>query len=104
MPPRPSLAVLPFANLTGDPKEDYFVDGLVDEIITALVQAALVLRHRPQYELHYKGRIVDVREVSRELGVRYVLEGSVRKAGDRRAGHRPAPRRRRPAPTSGPSR
>jgi adenylate cyclase len=80
MPPRPSLAVLPFTNLTGDPREDYLVDGLVDEIITALAKMRWFFVIARNTSFTYKGRVVDVREVSHELGVRYVLEGSVRKA------------------------
>lgn len=79
----PSLVVLPFANLSGDAEQDYFADGVVAEIITALSRFrsfAVVARNSSFF---YKGRAVDVREVASELGVRYVLEGSVRKAGDR---------------------
>jgi adenylate cyclase len=81
MPPRPSLAVLPFANMTGDPKEDYLVDGVVEEIITALAKMRWFFVIARNTSFTYKGRDVDVRKVSRDLGVRYVLEGSVRKAG-----------------------
>jgi TolB-like protein/Flp pilus assembly protein TadD len=80
MPPRPSLAVLPFANMTGDPQEDYLVDGLVEEIITALAKMRWFFVIARNTSFTYKGRVVDVRQVSRELGVRYVLEGSVRKS------------------------
>jgi len=79
----PSLVVLPFANLSGDAEQDYFADGVVAEIITALSRFrsfAVVARNS---SFAYKGRAVDVREVAAELDVRYVLEGSVRKAGDR---------------------
>ena len=82
-PAIPSLAVLPFANLGGDPEQDWFADGVVDDIITALSRFrsfAVVARNS---SFVYKGRAVDVRQVARELGVRYVLEGSVRRAGDR---------------------
>ena len=80
---RPSLAVLPFANLSGDPEQDYFADGMVEEITTALsrVRWFFVIARNSSYT--YKGRAVDVKQVGHELGVRYVLEGSVRKAGDR---------------------
>jgi TolB-like protein/class 3 adenylate cyclase/Tfp pilus assembly protein PilF len=80
---RPSLAVLPFQNLSGDPAQDYFADGVVEDMITALSRFksfAVVARNS---SFVYKGRTVDVRQVARELGVRYVLEGSVRKAGSR---------------------
>jgi adenylate cyclase len=79
----PSLAVLPFQNMSGDPEQDYFADGVVEDIITALSRFksfAVIARNS---SFIYKGRAVDVRDVGRELGVRYVLEGSVRKAGDR---------------------
>ena len=79
----PSLAVLPFQNLSGDPEQDYFADGVVEDIITALSRFksfAVIARNS---SFVYKGRAVDVRQVARELGVRYVLEGSVRRAGER---------------------
>ncbi len=80
---KPSIAVLPFANLSNDPEQDYFADGMVDEIITALSRLhwLFVIAHNSSFT--YKGRAVDVKQVGRELGVRYVLEGSVRKAGNR---------------------
>ncbi len=81
--PRPALAVLPFANLSGDPAQDYFADGVVEDIITALSKFksfAVIARNS---SFTYKGRAVDVRQVGEELGVRYVLEGSIRRAGDR---------------------
>jgi TolB-like protein/DNA-binding winged helix-turn-helix (wHTH) protein/tetratricopeptide (TPR) repeat protein len=80
LPDRPSIAVLPFTDLTGDPEQDYFADGIVEEIITALsrLRWLFVISHNSSFT--YKGRSVDVRQVGRELGVRYVLEGSVRKA------------------------
>lgn len=81
--PRPSLAVLPFHNLSGDPSQDYFADGIVEDIITALsrFRAFAVIARNSSFV--YKGRAVDVRDVARDLGVRYVLEGSVRRAGNR---------------------
>lgn len=82
-PERPTLAVLPFSNLGGDAEQDYFADGVVEDIITALSRFrsfAVVARNS---SFIYKGRAVDVRQVARVLGVRYVLEGSVRRAGDR---------------------
>jgi adenylate cyclase len=80
---RPSLAVLPFANLSGDPEQDYFADGMVEEITTALSRVRWFFVIARNSSFTYKGRPVDVKQVGRELGVRYVLEGSVRKAGER---------------------
>ncbi|MGO4123184.1 adenylate/guanylate cyclase domain-containing protein [Inquilinus sp. YAF38] len=80
---KPSIAVLPFTNMSGDPEQEYFVDGMVEDIITALSrfnQLAVIARNST---FIYKGRAVDVRQVARELGVRYVLEGGVRKSGNR---------------------
>ena len=82
-PDRPSIAVLPFANLSGDPEQDYFADGMVEEIITALSRIRWLFVIARNSSFTYKGRAVDVKQVGRELGVRYVLEGSVRKAGGR---------------------
>jgi TolB-like protein len=83
LPDKPSIAVLPFTNMSGDPEQDYFADGMVDDIITALshFKALFVIARNSSFT--YKGRAVDVKQVGRELGVRYVLEGSVRKAADR---------------------
>jgi adenylate cyclase len=83
LPDKPSIAVLPFANMSGDPEQEYFVDGMVEEIITALsrIQWLFVIARNSSFT--YKGQTVDVKQVGRELGVRYVLEGSVRKAGGR---------------------
>src|SRR5262249_41615835 len=81
LPDKPSIAVLPFANLSGDPEQEYFVDGMVEEIITALSRIRWLFVIARNSTFTYKGRAVDVKEVGRELGVRYVLEGSVRKAG-----------------------
>jgi TolB-like protein/DNA-binding SARP family transcriptional activator len=83
MPDKPSIAVLPFENMSGDPKQEYFVDGMVEEIITALSRIRWLLVIARNSSFTYKGQAVDVRQVGRELGVRYVLEGSVRKAGNR---------------------
>lgn len=82
LPDKPSIAVLPFANMSGDPEREYFADGVTEDIITALsrVRSFFVIARNSTFT--YKGRAVDVRQVGRELGVRYVLEGSVRKAGD----------------------
>src|ERR1700736_1471391 len=83
LPDRPSIAVLPFSNLSGDPEQEYFADGMVEEIITVLshIRWLLVLARNSSFT--YKGQAIDVKQVGRELGVRYVLEGSVRKAGNR---------------------
>ena len=83
LPDKPSIAVLPFQNLSGDPEQEYFADGMVEEITTALSKVRWFLVIARNSTFAYKGRAVDVRQVARELGVRYVLEGSVRKAGDR---------------------
>jgi TolB-like protein/class 3 adenylate cyclase len=83
LPDKPSIAVLPFANMSGDPEQEYFVDGMVEEIITALSQIHWLFVIARNSSFTYKGRAVDVKQVGRELGVRYVLEGSVRKAGQR---------------------
>ena len=81
LPDKPSIAVLPFQNMSGDPDQEYFVDGMVEEIITALSRIRWLFVIARNSTFTYKGRPVDVKEVGRELGVRYVLEGSVRKAG-----------------------
>jgi adenylate cyclase len=83
LPDKPSIAVLPFQNLSGDPEQEYFVDGMVEEIITALSRIRWLFVIARNSSFTYKGRAVDVKHVGRELGVRYVLEGSVRKAGNR---------------------
>jgi len=83
LPDKPSIAVLPFQNLSGDPEQEYFADGMVEEITTALSKVRWFLVIARNSTFAYKGRAVDVRQVARELGVRYVLEGSVRKAGNR---------------------
>ncbi len=80
---KPSIAVLPFANLSDDPEQEYFADGMVEEIITALSRLHWLFVIARNSSFTYKGRAVDVNQVGRELGVRYVLEGSVRKAGNR---------------------
>jgi adenylate cyclase len=82
-PDKPSIAVLPFANMSGDPEQEYFVDGMVEEIITALSRIRWLFVIARNSSFTYKGRAVDVKQVARELGVRYVLEGSVRKSGNR---------------------
>jgi adenylate cyclase len=83
LPDKPSIAVLPFQNLSGDPDQDYFADGIVEEIITALSRMHWLFVIARNSSFTYKGRAVDVKQVGRALGVRYVLEGSVRKAGNR---------------------
>jgi TolB-like protein len=80
LPDKPSIAVLPFQNMSGDPEQDYFTDGMVDDIITALTRFKLMFVIARNTSFTYKGRAVDIKQVGRELGVRYVLEGSVRKA------------------------
>jgi TolB-like protein len=82
LPDKPSIAVMPFANLSGDPDQEYFADGMVEEIITALSRIKWLFVIARNSSFTYKGRAVDVNQVGRELGVRYVLEGSVRKAGN----------------------
>ena len=83
LPDKPSIAVLPFTNMSGDPEQDYFADGMAEDIITALshFKALFVIARNSSFT--YKGRAVDVKQIGRELGVRYVLEGSVRKAANR---------------------
>jgi adenylate cyclase len=83
LPDKPSIAVLPFTNMSGDPEQDYFADGMVEDIITALsrFKALFVIARNSSFT--YKGRAFDVKQIGRELGVRYVLEGSVRKAANR---------------------
>src|SRR4030088_1366105 len=83
LPDKPSLAVMPFQNMSGDPEQEYFVDGMVEEIITSLSRIRWLFVIARNSTFIYKGQVVDVKQVGRELGVRYVLEGSVRKAGDR---------------------
>ena len=83
LPDRPSIAVLPFQNMTGDAEQDYFVDGVVEDITTALSRLPWLFVIARNSAFTYKGRAVDVKQVGRELGVHYVLEGSVRKAGNR---------------------
>jgi adenylate cyclase len=83
LPDKPSIAVLPFQNMSGDPEQEYFVDGMVEEIITALSRIRWLFVLARNSSFTYKGQAVDVKQVGRELGVRYVLEGSVRKAGSR---------------------
>jgi TolB-like protein len=83
LPGKPSIAVLPFQNLSGDPQQEYFADGMVEDIITGLSRIKWLLVIARNSSFTYKGQAVDIKRVGRELGVRYVLEGSVRKAGKR---------------------
>jgi adenylate cyclase len=83
LPDKPSIAVLPFQNMSGDPEQEYFADGVVEEIITALSRVHWLFVIARNSSFTYKGRAVDIKLVGRELGVRYVLEGSVRKASNR---------------------
>src|SRR5207248_11627616 len=82
LPDKPSIAVLPFQNMSGDLDQEYFVDGMVEEIITALSRIRWLFVIARNSSFTYKGQAVDVKQVGRELGVRYVLEGSVRKGGN----------------------
>jgi len=83
LPDKPSIAVLPFQNMSGDPEQEYFADGMVEDIITALSRFKSLFVIARNSSFAYKGKAVDIKQVGRELGVRYVLEGSVRKAGGR---------------------
>jgi adenylate cyclase len=80
LPDKPSIAVLPFENMSGDPEQEYFADGMVEEIITALSRFKLLFVIARNSSFTFKGKAVDIKEVGRRLGVRYVLEGAVRKA------------------------
>jgi TolB-like protein/class 3 adenylate cyclase len=83
LPDKPSIAVLPFQNMSGDPEQEYFADGMVEEIITALSRNQQLFVIARNSSFTFKGRAVDIKQVARELGVRFVLEGSVRKSGNR---------------------
>jgi TolB-like protein/tetratricopeptide (TPR) repeat protein len=83
LPDKPSIAVLPFTNMSGDPEQEYFADGMVEEITTALARFPVLFVIARNSSFTYKGRTADIKQVGRDLGVRYVLEGSVRKAGNR---------------------
>jgi adenylate cyclase len=83
LPDKPSIAVLPFQNMSGDPEQEYFADGMVEEIITALSRNKQLFVIARNSSFTFKGRPVDIKQVARDLGVRYVLEGSVRKSGNR---------------------
>jgi adenylate cyclase len=81
LPDKPSIAVLPFQNMSGDPEQEYFADGMVEEIITALSRIRWLFVIARTSSFTYKGKTLDIKQIGRELGVRYLLEGSVRKAG-----------------------
>jgi adenylate cyclase len=83
LPDKPSIAVLPFQNMSGDPEQEYFADGMVEDIITGLSRIKWLFVIARNSSFVYKGKAVDIRQVGRELGVRYVLEGGVRKSGSR---------------------
>jgi TolB-like protein/class 3 adenylate cyclase len=83
LPDKPSIAVLPFQNMSGDPEQEYFADGMVEDIVTALSHFKSLFVIARNSSFTYKGKVVDIKQVGRELGVRYVLEGSVRKAANR---------------------
>jgi TolB-like protein/class 3 adenylate cyclase len=83
LPDKPSIAVLPFQNMSGDPEQEYFADGIVEDIITALSRFKSLFVIARNSSFTYKGKAVDIKQVGRDLGVRYVLEGSVRKSGSK---------------------
>jgi adenylate cyclase len=83
LPDRPSIAVLAFVNMGGDPRQDFFAEGIADDIITALSKLRFLFVIARNSSFAYKGRSVGVKDIGRELGVRYILEGSVRQAGNR---------------------
>ena len=83
LPDKPSVAVLPFTNMSADPEQEFFADGITEDVVTALSRYPSLFVIARNSSFTYKGRAVDVKEVGRELGVRYVLEGSVRRAGNR---------------------
>jgi TolB-like protein len=83
LPDKPSIAILPFTNLSSDPEQEYFADGMVEDIITGLSRSKSLFVIARNSSFTYKGKAIDIKRVGCELGVRYVLEGSVRKSGDR---------------------
>jgi len=83
LPEKPSIAVLPFVNMSGDPDQEYFSDAITEDIITALSRSAILFVIARNSSFSYRGKSMDIRRVSKELGVRYILEGSVRKSGNR---------------------
>jgi class 3 adenylate cyclase len=90
LPDKPSIAVLPFQNMSGDREQEYFADGMVEDIITALSRFKSLFVIARNSSFTYKGKAVDIKQVGRELGIRYVLEGSVRKSGNPGSHHLPA--------------
>ena len=103
LPDKPSIAVLPFQNMSGDPEQEFFADGMAEEIITALSHCRWFFVIARNSSFTYKDHAVDVIKVGRELGVKYLLEGSVRRAGNRVACGPPSSSMLRPAAISGPS-
>src|SRR5262245_5649734 len=83
LPKKPSIAVLPFENLSGDPQQQYFSDGITEDVITELSRFRQLFVIARNSSFQYRGKAVDVKRIGRELGVQYVLEGSVRKVGSR---------------------
>ncbi len=83
LPDRPSIAVLPFSNMSGDPEQEYFSDGITEDIITALSRSAFLFVIARNSSFFYRGKSINVKTISKELGVRYILEGSIRKSGNR---------------------
>src|SRR5262249_24353151 len=82
LPDKPSIAVLPFANMSGDPGQEYFSDGITEDIITELSRFSELFVIARNSSFQYKGKPTDIRQIGRELGVRYVLEGSIRRAAN----------------------
>jgi adenylate cyclase len=83
LPDKPPIAVLPFQNMSGDPEQEYYADGVVEDIITALTRFKTLFVIARNSSLTFRGKPGDIKQVGRQLGVRYVMEGSLRKAGDR---------------------
>ena len=88
LPDKPSIAVLPFQNMSGDPEQEYFADGIVEDIITALSRFSRCSSSPETRASPTRDSAIDIKQVGRELGVRYVLEGTVRKGGERSASPR----------------
>ena len=99
---KPAIAVLPFNNMSGDPEQEYFSDGITEDIITDLSKVSGFLVDRPQHSVHLQGQTGKGPQVAQELGVPFILEGSVRKAGRAGAGYCTAHQQRETALTSGP--
>ena len=83
LPDKPSIAVLPFTNMSGDPSQEYFSDGLTEQIINGLCKVSDLFVIARNSSFAYKGKAVSVKQIAKELGVRYIMEGSVQRAGDR---------------------